>query len=92
MDQTTKTIVISLLIALGGWLATTHWIKSHQKLTDQHKRMLIVPLWFPWMGFAMGAPVMNGQISWLEAVKAVVSFSVGMLVCVVMTRRKARRS
>lgn len=92
MDQTTKTMLISLLIALAGWLATAHWIKTRHTLSDQYKRMLIVPAWFPWMGIAMGAPIAQGQVSFNDALKAVVSFSFGMMVCIYVTRRQSHRS
>jgi len=92
MDQTTRTMIVSLLVALAGWLATAHWIRSRQKLSAQIKRMLIIPAWFPWMGIAMGAPVSQGQIALLDALKAVVSFSCGMLICLYFSRRNTRRS
>ena len=91
MDQMTRTMVISLLVALAGWLATAHWIKTREKLSDQYKRMLIVPAWFPWMGVAMGAPIAQGQIAFGDAFKTVLSFSFGMMICLYVTRRKARR-
>ncbi len=91
MDQATRTMIVSLLIALAGWLATAHWIKSRNTLSDQYKRMLIVPAWFPWMGMAMGAPIAQGQISFFEALKTVVSFSFGMMICLYVTRRKSQR-
>lgn len=91
MDQMTKTMILMLLVALGGWLATAQWIKSRQTLSEHMKRMLIIPAWFPWMGMAVGAPVAQGQASLFDAFKLVASFSVGMLVCIYMTRRKSPR-
>lgn len=91
MNGATQTMIVSLLIALGGWLATAHWIKSRQRLNDQYKRMLIVPAWFPWMGIAMGGPVVQGQIAFVEAAKIALSFSCGMLFYMYMARRNARK-
>ena len=92
MDQATRTMIVSLLVALGGWLATAHIIKGRQKWSDQVKKMLIIPAWFPWMGVAMGAPVAQGQVALFDAFKAVVSFSFGMMICLYFSRRSARRS
>jgi len=40
----------------------------------------------------MGAPVAQGQVAFFDALKAVLSFSFGMMICLYFSRRSARRS
>jgi hypothetical protein len=91
MTETTFQIFKVISIALVGWLATAHWIKTRARFSDNLKRYLIVPAWFPWMGLALGGPVVQGSIPTWDALSAGLSFTFGMLFCLFMLSRQKRQ-
>ena len=91
MSDTTLLLLKAICIALVGWLATAHLIKTRTNLKEKLKRFLIVPTWFPWMGLALGGPVYQGSIPSDEALSAGLSFTVGMFICLFMLNRQRRK-
>lgn len=81
----------AMVIALAGWIATCYRI-VHSRVSLQTRRLLVIPLWFVWMAVALGAPVFQGMVTMTEALTTGASFSVGMIIFLVMRRVNSRRS
>jgi len=80
----------AIMIAIVGWLATILAI-SRSSLSRTWKRNLLVPSWIPWMALALGAPILNGLIPLNDAVSMGGAMNTGMLISVVIGRRKSSR-
>ena len=80
----------AIMIAIVGWLATILAI-SRSSLSRTWKRNLLVPSWIPWMALALGAPILNGLIPLHDAVSMGGAMTTGMLISVVIGRRKSSR-
>src|SRR3712207_4298087 len=66
MDST-DVIIRVMLFALAGWIAASYRI-VHSRLDPRWRRLIIVPLWFAWMSFALGGPVYTGELPLVEAI------------------------
>jgi len=80
----------AIVIALVGWFATVFAI-SRSSLSGRHKRILLIPSWIPWLGLALGAPILSGLIPLSEAVNIAGALTTGMLVSIVISRRPPPR-
>ncbi len=87
MASSSSFIIVLLVVAVIGWLATVHWIRTHERFSERIKRLLVLPAWFPWMGAALGVPVMRGDMLLGDLGKAIASFVVGLGVFL-LTRRE----
>ena len=81
----------AMFIALAGWIATCYRI-VHSRVSLKTRQLLVIPLWFVWMAIALGAPVFQGTVTVTEALTTGASFSVGMVIFLVMRRVNSRRS
>lgn len=81
----------AMIFALAGWVATCYRI-VHSSIKPQTRRLLIVPIWFVWMAVGLGGPVFQGVVTPANALSTGVSFSVGMLMVLLMRRVNSRRS
>ena len=88
MASSSSFIIVLLVVAVIGWLATVHWIRTHERISARLKRLLVLPAWFPWMGAALGVPVMRGDMPLGDLGKAIASFVVGLGIFL-LTRREA---
>ncbi len=84
-------LIQAMFFALAGWIATCYRI-VHSQIKPETRRLLVVPLWFVWMAVALGGPVLQGVVSAQDALSTGASFSVGMLMVLVMRRVNARKS
>ena len=77
--ETTDLLLRLMAVAMIGWVATSYRVK-HSRLAPRWRRVLILPLWFIWMSFALGGPVYTGRLPLNEALATGASFTVGMTV------------
>ena len=77
--ETTDLLLGLMAVAMIGWVATAYRV-AHSRLAPRWRRVLIVPLWFVWMIFALGGPVYTGRLPLSEALATAASFTVGMTV------------
>jgi hypothetical protein len=80
----------AMFFALAGWFATCYQI-VHSRVRPQTRRLLVIPLWFVWMALALGGPVFQGVVTPTEALTTGASFSVGMVMFLLMRRLNSRR-
>jgi hypothetical protein len=80
----------ALIIAIVGWLATIFAI-SRSSLNRTWKRNLLVPSWIPWLALALGAPILSGLIPLNDAMSIGGAMTTGMLISLVVGRRKSSR-
>ena len=81
----------AMFFALAGWIATCYRI-VHSQIKPETRRLLVVPLWFLWMALAIGGPIVQGVVSAQDAISTGVSFSMGMLLVLLMHRLNTRKS
>jgi ammonia channel protein AmtB len=81
----------AMVFALAGWLACCYRI-VHSQLKPRTRKLLVIPLWFGWMAFALGGPVFQGTVTVSNALSAGVAFSLGMGMALIMRRRSSRTS
>jgi hypothetical protein len=72
-----------MAFALIGWLATSYRI-VHSGLRPSWRRGLIIPFWFAWMAFGLGGPVYSGALAAADALSTAGSFTVGMMVYLIL--------
>jgi hypothetical protein len=90
MDPNTA-LLQAMFFALAGWIASCHRI-VYSRIKPEHRRWIVVPLWFVWMTLALGGPVYQQIVTPAQALTVGVSFSVGMMIFMIMNARKSRRS
>jgi hypothetical protein len=79
----------AIVVALTGWFATLVAI-NRSSLTGAWKRRWMIPSWIPWLGLALGAPILSGMIPVQQALNVGGALTAGMLVSVVVSRRSLR--
>ncbi len=84
-------LIQAMFFALAGWIATCYRI-VHSQIKPETRRLLVVPLWFVWMAVALGGPVLQGVVPAQDALAMGGSFSVGMVMVLVMRSLNARKS
>jgi hypothetical protein len=80
----------AIIIAIVGWFATIFAI-SRSSVSSKWKRILLIPSWIPWLGLALGAPILSGMIPLNDAVNIGGAMTTGMLVSIVVARRQPPR-
>jgi hypothetical protein len=80
----------AIIIAIVGWFATIFAI-SRSSLSGKWKRILLIPSWIPWLGLALGAPILSGMIPLNDAINIGGAMTTGMLVSIVVGRRQSPR-
>jgi hypothetical protein len=80
----------AIIIAIVGWFATIFAI-SRSSVSSKWKRILLIPSWIPWLGLALGAPILSGLIPLNDAVNIGGAMTTGMLVSIVVARRQPPR-
>lgn len=80
----------ALFFALAGWVACCYRI-THSRLALRTRRLLILPLWFVWMGMALGGLVFQGTLTPAHALSTGMAVTAGMAMTLV-ARRGRRRS
>jgi len=80
----------AIIIAIVGWFATIFAI-SRSSVSSKWKRILLIPSWIPWLGLALGAPILSGMIPLNDAVNIGGAMTTGMLVSIVVSRRQPPR-
>jgi hypothetical protein len=80
----------AMFFALAGWIATCYQI-VHSRVRPETRRFLVIPLWFVWMALALGGPVFTGSVALTDALATGGSFSVGMVMFLLMRRLNSRR-
>jgi hypothetical protein len=79
----------AIVVALTGWFATLVAI-NRSSLTGAWKQRWMIPSWIPWLGLALGAPILSGMIPIQQALNVGGALTAGMLVSVVVSRRSLR--
>ncbi|HEU5010978.1 MAG TPA: hypothetical protein VFT66_00430 [Roseiflexaceae bacterium] len=74
-----STILITLLIAAIGWLATIRVI-STSRLHRIKKRTLLIPSWVLWLVVALGAPILSGVLPVADALNIGGALTAGVVV------------
>ena len=86
--ETTELLRV-MSFALIGWIATAYRVaRSH--LSPAWRRGLIIPLWFVWMAFGLGGPVYTGALSLADALATGASFTVGMMLSLLLAALQHR--
>jgi hypothetical protein len=80
----------AILVALVGWFATIRVIGAW-RLSGSKKRLLVMLSWVPWMGLALGAPILSGLITLPSAINLGGAMTVGMMVSLVFANRGPRQ-
>jgi hypothetical protein len=88
--MTPNPVVGAIVVALIGWFATLIAI-NRSSISGTWKRRFMIPSWLPWMGLALGAPILSGMIPLQQALNVGGALTTGMLVSMVMTRRPPQR-
>jgi hypothetical protein len=88
--MTPNPVVGAIVVALVGWFATLVAI-NRSSISSAWKRRFMIPSWLPWMGLALGAPILSGLIPIQQAINVGGALTTGMLVSMVMTRRPPQR-
>jgi hypothetical protein len=83
-------VSVAIIIAIIGWFATIFAI-SRSSMSSKWKRILLIPSWIPWLGLALGAPILSGLIPLNDAVNIGGAMTTGMLVSIVVARRQPPR-
>lgn len=88
--MTPNPVIGAIVVALIGWFATLIAI-NRSSISGTWKRRFMIPSWLPWMGLALGAPIISGLIPIQQAINVGGALTTGMLVSMVMTRRPPQR-
>ena len=84
--MTPNPIYVAMIVAVIGWFATLVAV-NRSSLSGAWKRRWMIPLWIPWMGLALGAPIMSGMIPIQQAINVGGALTTGMLVSMGVSRR-----
>ena len=79
-----STILITLLIAAIGWLATIRVI-STSRMHRIKKRTLLIPSWVLWLAVALGAPIFSGVLPLADALNIGGALTAGVVVSMVLS-------
>jgi len=79
----------AIIVALTGWFATLIAI-NRSSLSGAWKRRWMIPSWIPWLGLALGAPILSGMIPIQQALNVGGALTTGMLVSLVVSHRSLR--
>ena len=88
--MTPNPIVGAMIVAIIGWFATIVAI-NRSSISHTWKRRWIIPSWIPWMGLALGAPILSGMIPIQQAINVGGALTTGMLVSIAVARRPPQR-
>jgi hypothetical protein len=88
--MTPNPIVGAIIVALIGWFATIVAI-NRSSLSQAWKRRWMIPSWIPWIGLALGAPILSGMIPIQQAINVGGALTTGMVVSMVVARRPPQR-
>ncbi len=88
--MTPNPIAGAIIVAVIGWFATLIAI-NRSSLSSVWKRRWMIPSWIPWMGLALGAPILSGMIPIQQAINVGGALTTGMLVSMVVARRPPQR-
>lgn len=88
--MTPDPIIGAMIVAIIGWFATLIAI-NRSALSSAWKRRCMIPSWIPWMGLALGAPILSGMIPLQQALNVGGALTAGMLVSLVISRRSPQR-
>lgn len=75
----TSTILVTLIVAAIGWLATIRVI-STSRIHAIKKRILLLPAWVAWLVVALGAPTLSGVLPVTEALNIGGALTAGIAV------------
>ncbi len=79
-----STVLVTLLIAAIGWLATIRVI-SISRIQRIKKRTLLIPSWVLWLVVALGAPILSGVLPLPEALNIGGALTAGVVVSTVLS-------
>lgn len=79
-----STILIGLVIAAIGWLATIRLISTSQ-LSRTKKRTLLIPSWFAWLGAALVTPFFIGMIPLSEMLNIGGAVTMGVIISALLS-------